>query len=226
MFENPFEYDNESTSTVFRDIIFLALAGFVVVLILIISFINPPTKIADQDIPPPGNMMVELFWDDQYDLDIDLWVQGPSDIAVGYPSKSGKLFDLLRDDLGFYRDKSDRNYEISMSRGLVSGEYTINVMFFSNKHIHHFNSSGLGSPQNNKRAIIKGTPPTMPIKVEIVVSIKKDKNESMIKIIDTVVELKIEGEEKTAANFKLDEDYNLIHTSVNTIFNPLAVPPT
>ena len=69
-----FGSDSDSTSTVFRDIIFLALAGFVAVVILLLPHINPPKNDEQKDIPPPGNMMVEMFWTDDYDIDVDLWV--------------------------------------------------------------------------------------------------------------------------------------------------------
>src|SRR2546421_487736 len=49
---------------------------------------------------PPGNVIVEMFWDKAIDADVDLWVQAPGDVPVGYSNKSGVIFNLVRDDLG------------------------------------------------------------------------------------------------------------------------------
>ena len=40
--------------------------------ILLIPFINPPTE-QEKTSVPPGNVIVELFWDNDRDVDIDLW---------------------------------------------------------------------------------------------------------------------------------------------------------
>ena len=207
---NPFDYDDDSTSTVFRDIIFLALFGFMAIVLLIIAHINPPAKNDNRDIPPPGNMLVEMSWDDDYNLDIDLWVQAPNDKIVGYSSKSGKLFNLLRDDLGFTNDETDKNYEIALTRGLKPGEYTVNVMFYANRHF--------GSAAEKKKFKIL----EFPIKVKIVVSVKKDDNSSLVKVIETTVELWTVKEEVTATNFKLDKNNNVIRDSINNIYKGLA----
>lgn len=224
MFSNPFNYDDDATSTVFRDIIFLALFGFMAIVLLIISHINPPTKESNKDVPPPGNMVVEMFWDDALDLDIDLWVQAPEDKIVGYSSKSGKLFNLLRDDLGFYVDQSDRNYEIALTRGLRAGEYTINVMYYANKHSRHTPANPSGEPKKLKKLNRPFKPLVMPVEVKIIVSIKKNDNADLVRIIETTVELWKVKEEITATNFKLNSTFDLIRSSVNNIYKRLATP--
>ena len=78
-----FDQDTDSTSTVFRDVILLALAGFIAIVILLLPHINPPKQDDSKDMPPPGNLMVQLFWDDKLDIDLDLWSQAPDDVAVG-----------------------------------------------------------------------------------------------------------------------------------------------
>ena len=45
----------------------------------------------------------------------------PDDIPVGYSNKGGLFFNLLRDDLGIYKDNSPVNYEVSYSRGISKG---------------------------------------------------------------------------------------------------------
>ena len=77
--------------------------------------------------------MVEANWPPDLDSDVDLWVQAPGDVPVGYSNKGGAVFNLLRDDLGQQLDLSGLNYESSYSRGIVPGEYTVNVHLYRNR---------------------------------------------------------------------------------------------
>lgn len=192
--------DSDSTSTVFRDIIFLALAGFVAVVIMLLPHVNPPKQLDEQDIPPPGNMMVEMFWEDEYDIDVDLWVKAPKDKVVGFSTKSGQLFDLLRDDLGHTSDITNRNYEIALTRGVIAGEYIVNVMLYN----------------------IKTSSEALPIEVLVVVSMKKKRKSKLVKLLKTTITLYENEEEVTAFSFKLDQNLNLINDSVSKIYRPLA----
>ena len=120
---------SDENDVVFRDVILLALTGFISMVILLIPFVNPPTE-EESSSTPPGNVIVELFWDNKRDVDIDLWVQAPDDIPVGYSNKGGLFFNLLRDDLGIYKDNSPVNYEVSYSRGISKGTYIANVHLY------------------------------------------------------------------------------------------------
>ena len=77
-------------------------------------------------------MIVEVRWPDQLDSDVDLWVQAPGDVPVGYSNKGGAIFNLLRDDLGQRADATGMNYEVSYSRGIPPGEYMVNVHLYRN----------------------------------------------------------------------------------------------
>ena len=120
---------SNENDVVFRDVILLALTGFISMVILLIPFVNPPTE-EESSSTPPGNVIVELFWDDKRDVDIDLWVQAPDDIPLGYSNKGGIFFNLLRYDLGIYKDNSPVNYEVSYSRGISDGVYIANVHLY------------------------------------------------------------------------------------------------
>ena len=52
-------FDEESTSTLFRDVIMLALAGFVTLVMLILPHVNPKA-VAEETAKSPGNLTVEL----------------------------------------------------------------------------------------------------------------------------------------------------------------------
>jgi hypothetical protein len=192
---DPFEGD-QGHDTVFRDVIFLALAGFVAVVILLLPHLHPP-KEAEAATRSPGNVIVEIRWPDEIDADIDLWVEAPGDTPVGYSNKGGTIFNLLRDDLGQRGDTTELNYEISYSRGVPAGEYTVNV------HLYR-NSGGYVS-----------------IPVTISVSVKANTNESARRLLATELMLENEGEERTAFRFSLDDKGRLIRESVHDLPKPL-----
>ena len=127
--------ENEETDDgdiVFRDLIMLMLSGFVTVAVLLLAHINQPSAPTAEGMEPPGNVVIEARWPDAVDADVDLWIQGPGDVPVGYSNKGGKLFNLLRDDLGLRSDATELNYEVAYSRGVAGGEYVVNVHLFRN----------------------------------------------------------------------------------------------
>ena len=83
---HPFEDGDDGT--VFRDVIMLALLGFVTIVILLLPHFNPPVS-ATEAAPPPGNVIVELRWPDDVNADVDLWVQGPGDAPLVTPTRAG-----------------------------------------------------------------------------------------------------------------------------------------
>jgi hypothetical protein len=192
---DPFDGE-QGQDTVFRDVIFLALAGFVAVVLLLLPHLHPP-KEAEAAVQSPGNVIVEIRWPDELDADIDLWVEAPGDVPVGYSNKGGTIFNLLRDDLGQRGDTTALNYEISYSRGVPSGEYTINV------HLYR-NSGGYAS-----------------IPVTVSVSLKARTNESARRVLATELLLEREGEERTAFRFSLDREGRLLRESVHDLPKPL-----
>src|SRR6266576_7335291 len=55
------------------------------------------------------------------------------DVPVGYSSKSGVIFNLVRDDLGKGSDPNSMNYEIAYGRGHWPGEYVVNAMLYRSR---------------------------------------------------------------------------------------------
>lgn len=190
--------EDDTGGTVFRDVIMLVLAGFVVTVLLLLPHINPPAQAAKESMDPPGNVMVEIRWPDKLDTDVDLWVQAPGDRAVGYSNKGGSVFNLLRDDRGHLRDASDLNYEVSYSRGAPVGEYVVNL------HLY------------NSRSEI-----TEPFAVDVVVSVKRTSTTSTQQIIAGKAVLRQVGDEITVFRFKLDGDAELVPDSVHNVYLPL-----
>jgi hypothetical protein len=186
-------FEHDDAGIVFRDLITLALCGFVVCVVLILPHINPPVTKTAQDTDPPGNVIVEVRWPDELDSDVDLWVEAPGDVPVGYSNKGGVIFNLLRDDLGKRADATGMNYEVSYSRGITPGEYTVNLHLYRN------------------------TAGVFPIPVTVVTSVKKSAKESARQLLASHIELVREGEELTVYRFKLSEQGDLVSGSVHSL---------
>jgi hypothetical protein len=193
------QFDDEDVNgTVFRDVITLALCGFVAVVILLLPHLNPKQEAqAAVASTVPGNVMVEARWADELDTDVDLWVQAPGDVPVGYSNKSGLIFNLLRDDLGRNADPTQLNYEVSYSRGVPPGEYAVNLHMYRNKS------------------------KVSPVKVTVVTSVKKPNAESAKQILTSSVDLMAENQETTVYRFKLTDAGELVPGSVNSLPKPL-----
>jgi hypothetical protein len=192
-----FGEENNDGDIVFRDIITLALCGFVSMVVMILPHLNPSAKAdAVESVASPGNVIVEIRWPDGNDADVDLWVQAPGDVPVGYSNKGGAIFNLLRDDLGRVGDPTNQNYEISFSRGLPPGEYTANAHLYRN-------------------------PSGQPVDVTMAISVKADAQSSARPLLSTKMTLRREGEELTGFRFTLKEDGKLQAGSVHNLFKPL-----
>ncbi len=187
---------DDGGSTVFRDVIFLALAGFVAMVLLLLPHLNPPAT-ADEGTPAPGNVIVEISWPEKVDADVDLWVEAPGDVPVGYSNKGGLFFNLLRDDLGGQADVTAINYEVSYSRGVPSGEYTVNVHLYRN----------MSAP--------------LPLPVSVSVSVKASPSQAAKRILTTRLNLEHQGQELTAFRFSLNEEGRLVPGSVHDLPKPL-----
>jgi hypothetical protein len=181
----------------FKDLVSLIAFVFMLLLLIVIPFLNPPTKEQEGDIIPPGNVNVHIQWD-KGNTDVDLWVFGPKELKpVGYSNKGGFVWNLVRDDLG--RPDEGLNYENSYSRGLFPGEYIINL------HCYRCD--------------------ILPIHVKVEVSIKTGHynfGKKAFKVIaKTELDLLTKREEITAIRFRLTEDGEVISGSMNHIFKPL-----
>jgi hypothetical protein len=134
---------------------------------------------------------------DELNVDVDLWVQAPGDVPVGYSNQGSAIFNLLRDDLGHLNDTTDLNYEFSYSRGVPAGEYTVNLHLYRN----------LAN--------------VYPVPAFVAVSVKNSPNLPAQQILSTKLNLLHEDEELTALRFKLDEEGRLLSGSVHNLPRPL-----
>ena len=115
------ELEEDSAGTVFRDVILLALIGFVAMVVMLLPHLRK-SEVEAQDHKAPGNVIVELHWPTEQAVDVDLWVMGPGSTPVGFWNLGNRVFNLLRDDLGAEGD--------AYSRGIPAGEYIVNVHMY------------------------------------------------------------------------------------------------
>lgn len=198
MLHDPFSNEDDGGGTLFRDMITLALGAFLLVVVLLLPHINPPGEKQEELAKPPGNIMIEIIWPPKVDADVDLWVQAPGDVPVGYSNKGGQVFNLLRDDLGFPNDATGLNYENSYTRGIVKGEYTVNLHLYRASYARD-----------------------LPIPVRIVVSVKRENATNAVQILASTVNLTKVGQEKTIFRFKMDEEGFLVPNSIHSLYKPL-----
>jgi len=127
-----------SNNLAFTDLLFNLLIGFTSLLLIAFLLINPIAE--EGKIDPRSEFIITSSWDDESAIDIDLWVKGPDDTIVGFPSKDGRYMVLERDDLGDTNDLIQlngdtiliqRNLETLSINAIVPGEYIVTVHNYS-----------------------------------------------------------------------------------------------
>src|SRR5262249_18434164 len=141
-----------------------------------------------------AEFIITMTWPDQQPDDVDLYVQDPAGTLVWYNKRDVGLMTLERDDRGDTNDftviESKKiplpiREELVSIRGLMAGEYTVNV------HLYHHIAS-------------------MPVPV----SVKVEKLNPVVEIVDyKTLLLNHTDEEKTVVRFTLGEDGSVVHTS-------------
>lgn len=186
-------------NVLFRDMLFLLVFAYLVIGAVALAHVAKKDQEQSKGQAPPGNVIVEMFWDKAVDADVDLWVQGPGDVPVGYSNKSGTIFNLVRDDLGKGGDPNSMNYEVSYGRGRSPGEYVVNAMLYRSRDEKY------------------------PVNAEIKVSHQNQQGEVRQVLLSNVA-LTFEGQETTAFRFRLDEKGEFIADSMNRIRKTLRSP--
>ena len=212
--------DEDTWGTVFRDVILLALIGFVAMVIMLLPHITPKKQEAE-DHEAPGNVIIEIHWPNNMPYDVDLWVQAPREVPVGFWNMAGTPSNRLRaapgaagdrtgqqpgtpdtrlsptgDNIGGEGDANDKNYESTYSRGIPAGEYIGNVHMYGPR------------------------PQGVTIPVNVVVSVKP-MYADLYQILETIIKLTRRNQEETAYRFRLTAEGELVPGSVSTLNRPL-----
>ena len=121
----------------FTDLLFNALLGFVVMFVLAFILINPIARTGAVD--PKAEFLITLAWPEGRAEDVDLYVRDPAGNLVWFRQREAGLMHLDRDDLGQHNDYVEvagrkivnpLNQEIVSVRGLVPGEFVVNVHLY------------------------------------------------------------------------------------------------
>lgn len=161
---------------------------------LAILFINPAEKTGKIDID--AQYIITVSWPDASPDDIDTWIQDPKGNIIWFRNRSSNLVHLDRDDRGMLNDtlefegstvENPLNQEIAAIRGVVPGEYVVNV--------HYYETETFES---------------------VPVSVKVSKVNPVYTVAYYgVTTLETKGEEKTAVRFSLTADGSV--TNINQL---------
>ncbi len=179
----------------FRDMLFLLVFAYLVIGAVALAHVRKQQE-ETSGATPPGAIIVDLRWDEKVDADVDLWVEAPGDVPVGYSNKAGMIFNLLRDDLGHSGDPNSMNYEVAYGRGRWPGEYTVNA--------HLYRSADNRLP------------------VKVMAKVDMQTREGQVKnLMQSAVELTHVGQEATIFRFRLDDKGELVQGSLNRLHKEL-----
>lgn len=184
-----------SSQTAFFDLIFNVLCCFVV--LFSISFLLMSQKIErDKKIKSHAEFMISTTWPKSSDDDIDTYVEDPLGNIVFFQNKEEGLMHLDRDDLGKRSDTIrgadgtvyyvKENREIVTIRGIVPGEYVVNVHMYLDRE--------------------KGVPTPVSVGLEKL-------NPQVSLVTSNHIMLGNTGDEKTAFRFVVDGQGNVTDTS-------------
>ncbi len=184
----------------FTDLLFNALLGFTFLFIIAIMFMNPVAKKGIID--PKAEYIITITWPDNVPDDIDTWVEDPKGNLIWFRNREAGLIHLDRDDRGIANDTitingeeitNPLNQEVVTIRGVVPGEYVVNVQYYA---------SETEQPVNVKVKLAKVNPA-----LEIVYY--------------GTHKLETRGDEKTAVRFVIGSDGKV--TDINHLYKPLVI---
>ena len=123
----------------FTDLLFNILVGFAFLFIIAFLLIKPEAK--KEDFNRRAEFVVVMEWDNDASGDIDLYVEDPTGKQVSFRYHNHNYMHLDKDDLGAMNDtvvNADGsistvkiNREVVTIRGIIKGEYIINVHYYS-----------------------------------------------------------------------------------------------
>jgi len=185
-------YYREDRFDPFTVVLFKALQVLAFLFFIALLMMKPsadPGKVVKR-----AEFIITMTWPDRHPDDVDLYVQDPAGKLVWYNQRDVGLMVLERDDRGDTNDfamvESKKiplpiREELVSIRGLMAGEYTVNV------HLYHH---------------LAAEP--------VPVSVKVEKLNPVVEIVDyRTMLLDHTDEEKTAFRFTLAEDGRVVQTS-------------
>ena len=129
-----------NASDPFTDLLFNTLIGFVLLFFVAIIFLNPEEDEAAVDLE--AEYVITVTWPDNSPDDIDTWVEDPRGSVAWFRNPNACLVHLDRDDRGMLNDTitiggetvvNPLNQEVVAIRGVVPGEYTVNLHYYESE---------------------------------------------------------------------------------------------
>jgi hypothetical protein len=182
-------YPREEPFDPFSVMLFKALQVVAFLFFIALLAIAPDAK--DGKIDSKAEFIVTMDWPDKHPDDLDLFVQDPAGNIAWYRHREAGFMVLERDDRGGANDfilvngkkiSSPIREEIVTIRGIVPGEYTVNVS--------HFQAT---------------TGAAVPVTVKV-----QKLNPSAQVVFDNAVMVDHTGDEKTAVRFTLDDNGKVV----------------
>ncbi|WP_439369116.1 hypothetical protein ACRQ5Q_15940 [Bradyrhizobium sp. PMVTL-01] len=170
--------------------LFKALQVIAFLFFLALLAVSPDAK--DGKIDSKAEFIITLDWPDNHPDDLDLFVQDPAGNIAWYRHREAGFLTLDRDDRGGANDfimvagkkiASPIREEIVTVRGILAGEYTVNVSHF---------------------VATTGEPVTANVKVQKL-------NPTAQVIFDNKFTLDHTGDEKTAVRFRIDAEGKVVN---------------
>jgi hypothetical protein len=178
-------FGDDGTFVPFTDIVLNVLLGFTFLVLIALALVKPEAKAGSVDIK--AEVLITVSWPDGAEDDVDVYVRDPLGNIVWYFGKEKGLLNLERDDRGAFHDtvlvngarvENPLNQETVTLRGIVPGEYVVNIYDYS--------------------SMTKGN---LPVAVRV-----EKLNPKVSVIFYGVHDLTRTGEEATMVRFTLDSD--------------------
>ena len=131
---------NYHTNMAFLDLLFNTLLCFAALFCLAFILINPSKK--NKTVEAKADFMITIILPADMDDDVDTYVEDPEGNLVAFNRREQGLMHLDRDDVGFSSDRIQtsfgvveykENREIVSLRGIVPGEYVVNVHMYTKR---------------------------------------------------------------------------------------------
>mgnify|MGYP001367777899 FL=1 len=181
----------------FTDLLFNILVGFAFLFIIAFLLIKPEAKKKDFD--RNAEFVIVMEWDKEAKGDIDLYVEDPLGAKCSFRQTVANFMHLDKDDLGSANDtvvNADGtvstvkiNREVITIRGIIAGEYTINVHYYSERDY-----SRVGNAMRKKKSK----------EVTVKIELHKVNPYTIMWIGEKTFHSK--GQEETFVRFRLDKD--------------------
>ena len=181
----------------FTDLLFNILVGFAFLFIIAFLLIKPEAKKKDFD--RNAEFVIVMEWDKEAKGDIDLYVEDPLGAKCSFRQTVANFMHLDKDDLGSANDtvvNADGtvstvkiNREVITIRGIIAGEYTINVHYYSERDY-----SRVGNAMRKKKSK----------EVTVKIELHKVNPYTIMWVGEKTFHSK--GQEETFVRFRLDKD--------------------